>query len=138
MKEHIMKLMPGEDLILSLDKYCKKFEIEAAFIGTVVGSLEKVVFRKGHDQTIQEMKGPFEIVSCVGTLSKNGMHIHISISDTNFQVLGGHIVKGCLVQSTAEIVIIALENHQLTRMKGELTDFKELRIQELGKQSKEN
>lgn len=138
MKEHIMKLMPGEDLIIALDKYCKKFEIEAAFIGTVVGSLQKVVFRKGHNQSVQELKGPFEIVSCVGTLSKNGMHIHLSVSDDNFQVYGGHVVSGCLVQSTAEIVIVAMENHQLSRMKGEMTDFKELRIQEIGKQSKEN
>lgn len=138
MKEHIMKLMPGEDLIIALDKYCKKFEIEAAFIGTVVGSLQKVVFRKGHNQSVLELKGPFEIVSCVGTLSKNGMHIHLSVSDNNFQVYGGHAVSGCLVQSTAEIVIVALENHQLSRMKGEMTDFKELRIQEIGKQSKEN
>lgn len=138
MKEHIMKLMPGEDLILALDKYCKKYEIEAAYIGTVVGSLQKVVFRKGYDQTIAELTGPFEIVSCVGTLSKNGMHIHASVSDRNFQVFGGHLVTGCLIQSTAEIVIIAMENHQLSRIKGEMTDFKELRIQEINKQSKEN
>lgn len=138
MKEHIMKLMPGEDLILALDKYCKKYDIEAAYIGTVVGSLQKVIFRKGYDQSISELTGPFEIVSCVGTLSKNGMHIHASVSDSNFKVFGGHLVTGCLVQSTAEIVIIAMENHQLSRIKGEMTDFKELRIQEINQQSKEN
>lgn len=136
MKEHVMKLMPGEDILVALDKYCKKYEIEAAIVGTMVGSLQKVAFRKGYDQTHVTMEGPFEIVSCVGTLSKNGMHIHASVSDRDFKVVGGHLVAGSLVQSTAEIVLIELENHQLSRMKGEYTDFKELRITEISKQSK--
>ena len=138
MIEHILKLMPGQDVLLALDAYCKKYEIDAAYIGTVVGSLEKVAFRKGYDQTQFEFEGPFEIVSCVGTLSKNGMHIHASISDRKFQVTGGHLVKGCLVKSTAEIVIIQLENHQMSRMKGEFNEYKELKIQDNSKQCQEN
>ncbi|QIK69859.1 DNA-binding protein [Erysipelothrix sp. HDW6C] len=130
MKEHVLKLMPGQDLVTALDGYCKKHEIEAAYIGTMVGSLAKVAFRKGFERTLFVMDGPFEIVSCVGTLSRQGMHIHASVSDREFKVYGGHIVMGCHVQSTAEIVIIELENHQLSRTKGELTDFKELRIVE--------
>lgn len=132
MKEHVIKLMPGDDFILQLDMYCKKYEIEAAYVATVVGSLQKVSFRKGYNQVLFVMDGPFEVVSCVGTLSRNGMHIHLSVSDNDFKVFGGHILKGCTVQSTLEIVIIELENHQLSRTKGELTDFKELRISEIG------
>lgn len=134
MKEHVIKLMPGEDIIVALDQYCKKYEIKAAYIGTVVGSLEKVVFRKGYNQTMFVMDGPFEIVSCVGTLSMQGMHIHASVSDSDFKVFGGHIVQGSQVKSTAEIVLIELENHELSRTKGELTDFKELRIREISNQ----
>lgn len=132
MKEHVLKLMPGDDFILQLDRYCKKYEIEAAYIGTVVGSLQKVSFRKGYNQVLSVMDGPFEVVSCVGTLSRNGMHIHLSVSDNEFKVHGGHVLKGCTVQSTLEVVIIELENHQLSRTKGEFTDFKELIISEIG------
>ena len=132
MKEHVLKLMPGDDFILQLDHYCKKYEIEAAYIGTVVGSLQKVSFRKGYNQVLSVMDGPFEVVSCVGTLSRNGMHIHLSVSDNEFKVHGGHVFKGCTVQSTLEVVIIELENHQLSRTKGEFTDFKELIISEIG------
>ncbi|WZU02616.1 DNA-binding protein [Erysipelothrix sp. D19-032] len=46
------------------------------------------------------MDGPFEIVSCVGTLSMQGMHIHASVSDSEFKVFGGHIVQGSQVKST--------------------------------------
>lgn len=128
MKEHILRLMPGEDLIVSLDKYCQKYQIEAAYIGTCVGSLAKVSFRKGYNQMLVSLEGPFEIVSLVGTLSKGGIHLHAAVSDEHFQVRGGHIVVGCTVKSTAEIVVIELEEYQLTRSKDEISGYKELRI----------
>ncbi len=133
MKEHVMRLLPGEDLVLSLHQYCRKNEIKAAFVGTCVGSLERVVFRKGYDQTLFTMDGPFEIVSMEGTLSSNGMHIHTAVSDKNFKVYGGHILSGSIIQSTAEIVIIELENHELSRTKGDLSGYKELQISQIRK-----
>lgn len=128
MKEHVIKLMPGEDLLESLARYCMKHQIEAAYIATCVGSLAKVSFRKGISRDTSEFQGPFEIVSLTGTLSKSGMHIHGSMSDESYHVIGGHLVVGCPVQSTAEIVIVELEEHQLTRSIDDVSGFKELRI----------
>ncbi|CAM3610727.1 PPC domain-containing DNA-binding protein [Erysipelothrix urinaevulpis] len=133
MKEHVMRLLPGEDLVLSLHNYCKKHEIKAAYIGTCVGSFQRVVFRKGYDQVLFTMEGPFEIVSMEGTLSNQGMHLHTAVSDTNFKVYGGHLLVGSIIQSTAEIVLIELESHELRRSKGDLTDFKELHIDHINK-----
>lgn len=131
MKEHAMRLMPGEDLVLALASYCRKHEIDAAYIGTVVGSLSKVAFRKGHDNSMRVQEGPFEIVSCVGTLSHQGMHLHASVSDQEFRVIGGHMTQGCIVQSTAEVILIELHDYELRRTKGEVTGFMELDITEL-------
>lgn len=131
MKEHVMRLMAGEDLVSSIHSYCKKHEIKAGFIGTCVGSFQRVVFRKGYDQTLFTMDGPFEIVSMEGTVSTDGMHIHTSVSDKSFQVYGGHLLNGSIVHTTAEIVIIELENHELARTKGDLTGFNELKITEV-------
>lgn len=128
MKEHVIKLMPGDDILESLSRYCIKHQIEAAYVATVVGSLSTVSFRKGLTHTQVTLKGPFEIVSMGGTLSKSGMHIHASVSDESFNVKGGHLVLGSLVQSTAEIVIVELEEHQLTRSIDDVSGFKELRI----------
>lgn len=133
MKEHVMRLMPGEDLILSVHRFCKKHTIKAGYIATCVGSLRRVVFRKGYDKTLFVMDGSFEIVSMEGTVSTQGMHIHTAVSDRSFKVYGGHLVSGSIVDSTAEIVIIELENHELSRTKGDLTGFKELKITDLSK-----
>ena len=131
MKEHIMRLMPGEDLILCIHNYCKKHGVKAGFIGTCVGSFQEVVFRKGYDHTLFTMDGPFEIVSMEGTVSTQGMHIHTAISDKSFKVYGGHLLSGSIVHTTAELVIIELENHELARSKGDLTGYKELKITEI-------
>jgi uncharacterized protein len=43
-----------------------------------------------------------EIVSCQGTVSIHDPHIHISVSDINGHVWGGHLKDGCIVNSTVE------------------------------------
>ena len=128
MKEHVIKLMPGEDILESLAIYCNKHQIEAAYVATCVGSLSSVSFRKGLSRAQVSFTGPFEIVSLVGTLSKRGMHIHGSVSDESFNVRGGHLVLGSIVQSTAEIVIVELQEHQLSRSIDDVSGFKELHI----------
>ena len=128
MKEHVIKLVSKDDLVVELDQYCKKNNIEAAFIATCVGSLSRVIFRKGTTRDVLTLDDHVEIVSCEGTLSKTGMHIHMSVSDSDFQVRGGHIRSGSIVAGTAEIVIIELENFQLSRSPSDLKNFKELKI----------
>lgn len=55
----------------------------------------------------------FEIVSLTGTLECNGddddavasEHLHLAVSDEECRVFGGHLVEGCEVRTTAEIVL---------------------------------
>ena len=49
--------------------------------------------------------GHFEIVSLTGVLSTHGSHIHISISDSTGKTIGGHLMDGCKVYTTAELII---------------------------------
>lgn len=128
MVEHVLKLKPGQDLLIELDKYCKKYNIEAGYIGTGVGSLSRVSFRKGYERTTLTLDGAFEMVSLSGTLSQGGMHIHMAISDEQFNVIGGHAKVGCIIRSTAEIVIIQLNDHQLRRHNQNVHGHKELHI----------
>jgi predicted DNA-binding protein with PD1-like motif len=72
--------------------------------------------------------GPLEIVSATGTLSRHGMHIHISVSDSNGEVAGGHLAAGCIIRTTCEIVIQELDGVVFTREKDETTGFNELKI----------
>ena len=138
MKEHVVRLLPGEDILERLEMYCRKFNIEAAYIATCVGSLSALKFRKGLDKKVLALTGNFEIVSMVGTLSKTYGHIHMSVSDTDFNVKGGHMTRGCIVHSTAEIVLVELEEHQLRRSKDEMSGYKELHIIRVNKVCKQD
>lgn len=128
MKEHVLRLTPGQDVIEEISTYCEQHLIEAAYIGTCVGSLSNVAFRKGYTKTQLRLRGTYEIVSAVGTVSKGGHHIHMSVSDHDFQVLGGHLDMGSIVLTTVELVIIELEDYELTRSRDLGTGYKTLKV----------
>jgi predicted DNA-binding protein with PD1-like motif len=69
-----------------------------------------------------------EILSLTGTLSKDGVHLHISIADLEGRVVGGHLLDGCIIYTTAEIVIGEIENMIFSRRYSSDTGFKELNI----------
>ena len=72
--------------------------------------------------------GYFEIVSLTGTVSVNGLHLHISISDNTGKTIGGHLMEGCKIYTTAEIVLVASGKYIFTREKDGSTPWKELQI----------
>lgn len=102
---HALRLKPGQDLKLSIDSFVKENNIGAGWIATCVGSLTEYNVRFANQEKGYSDKGHFEIVSLVGTLSVNGSHIHLSISDSTGKTIGGHLLDGCKVYTTAEIVI---------------------------------
>ncbi len=55
-------------------------------------------------QTLR-LYGKFEIVSLTGTLAESGSHLHAAISDNIGNIIGGHLKKGSIIYTTAEIVI---------------------------------
>lgn len=77
-------------------------------------------------QDIRTFKADFEIVSLVGTVSTNGTHLHMSFSDNEGTVRGGHLKEGTIVHPTAEIVIGIDEDVVMTREMDEETGFTEL------------
>ncbi len=120
--------MPGDDLKLSLEKYVKEQNIYAGCIVTCVGSLKRAVIRMANASGPTEMEQKFEIVSLVGTLSVDGCHVHICLSDENGVVTGGHLLPGNIIYTTAEIIIAELPGIRFSRQQDERTGFKELVI----------
>ena len=72
--------------------------------------------------------GHFEIVSLIGTVSVNGSHIHISVSDSTGKTIGGHLLDSNLVYTTAEIIIQESDDFVFTREKDGSTPWKELQV----------
>src|SRR4051812_7861703 len=82
LKAVTIRLKPGEDLKVKLNEYIKSQQIKAACLITGVGSLKQVAIRFANQSVTNTITGKFEIVSFVGTLSKTGSHLHISVSDS--------------------------------------------------------
>ena len=72
-----------------------------------------------------------EIVSLTGTVAEAGCHLHISLSREDLSVLGGHLRPGCLVNTTAEIVLAELPDTVFTRERDEATGYEELAIRRI-------
>lgn len=128
MTVHALRLHPGQDLKRELDAFAKAQHLQAGFIITCVGSLRKVALRPANQQIPLLREQKFEIVSLVGTFSPDGSHLHISLSDSTGTTLGGHLLEGNEIYTTAEIVIGEAEHLQFQRETDPVTTFKELTI----------
>jgi predicted DNA-binding protein with PD1-like motif len=124
------RLKPGEDLKESIDKIVKEKNIQAGWIATCAGSLTEYTIRFANMPDGSKGTGHFEIVSLAGTVSTNGSHIHISISDSTGKTMGGHLLPGCKVYTTAEIVIQSTDKYEFTREKDGTTPWEELQVKE--------
>jgi len=132
MKEHAFRLQKGEDLKLSIERYVEENGIKAGVIVSCVGCLYKSVIRKADGRNSVTLDRDVEIVSVTGTLSLDGCHIHLSVSDEELRTYGGHLKVGCLVETTAEIVLLELGNYIFRRKMDSKTGYKELEISRLG------
>ena len=129
MKIFAIRLKPDEDLKQSLKVFVEENNIEAGFIVTAVGSLKQASLRFANQDESQVFVEKFEIISLVGTLSTHGSHLHLCLSDKDGQTIGGHLVNGCIIYTTAEIVIGTSEHFIFLRKVDETTGYQELEIQ---------
>lgn len=131
MKIHAFRLTRGMDLKKSIEDYVVEKKIKSGVILSGVGCLYKVSLRTADGVTVKTIDKDYEIVSITGTLSVDGCHLHISLSDENLNVIGGHLKNNCLVNVTAEIVLAEFENLEFGREFDENTGYEELTIKEI-------
>ena len=109
MKIYTFPLKPRDDLFDSIESFVAENKIQAGCALSSVGSLTHAKLRLANREYYTEYEGHFEIVSMTGTVSTNGSHIHVAISDGDGVTIGGHLVSGCKVYTTAEIVLAVFE-----------------------------
>lgn len=132
MKQITFRLKPGELLKEAIEKAVLEHGIEAGCMLSLVGSLSHTVLRMadaavGHEP-VKEWGAPMEIVSATGTVSTEGIHIHISVADKEGTVFGGHLTSGCIVHTTVEVVVLVFNDVQYERVHDKTTGFQELRV----------
>ncbi len=127
-KIHAFRLKPGADIRKEIEMFAKKENINAGWMVTCAGSLTQAHIRFANMQEGKKLNGHFEILSLTGTISKNGCHLHISISDSLGNTTGGHLLPESIIYTTAEIVIGENKKMIFTREKDGTTEWEELQI----------
>ena len=127
---YAFRIKPGQDLRQEIENFVKDKNINAGWVATCVGSLTNYNIRFANQPNGSTGSGHFEIVSLVGTLSTSGSHIHISVSDSTGKTIGGHLLQGCTVYTTAEIVLQSSTKFIFKREKDGSTPWEELKVEE--------
>ena len=126
MKTYAIRLKRGADLLQSIEEFCIKNEIKAGVVLSGVGWVTKARVRDASGVTIVEIDEHMEIVSLMGTVSEKRCHLHISFSKEDLSVIGGHLVAGCIINTTCELVIGELADYVYDVEFDEETGYNEL------------
>jgi predicted DNA-binding protein with PD1-like motif len=122
------RFTPGEDLRDAIERLGEEHHVEAGCILSAVGSLTTATLRLAGAQTFAKFTGPFEIVSLSGTVSPSGAHLHLSMAGADGNTIGGHLVHGCVIHTTLEIVLADMTGVRFLRLPDAVTGFNELNI----------
>ena len=122
------RLVPGEELLGALRRIVAANALRAGYVAGVVGSLSRACLRFAgrHDGTA--LDGCFEVVSLVGTLDAEGEHLHMTISNPEGTTTGGHVLEGCVVRTTMELVLGELSDLEFHREYCPLSTYEELAV----------
>ncbi len=109
------RLETGEDLLKTLTELIAKEKMKSGVI-SLIGALNKVKLGFFVPETgeyeVLEREGLYELVSCVGNVTwmdgKPVVHIHL-VASTEEEVVGGHVLEGCIVGPTVEFSILELD-----------------------------
>lgn len=122
------RLSPGDDLKLALERLHAQSGWDAAFVAAGIGSLDRAAVRYAGEPDAQLVEGRYEILTLQGSLSADGAHLHIAVSDAEGRVTGGHVRPGCRIATTAEILVALLPGFRFAREDDAVTGYPELVI----------
>ncbi len=123
---YALRLAPGQELLTELRQFIRHHGLQAAWIAGCTGSLTEVALRYAGREESTQLCGAFEVISLAGTLELTGEHLHLSIADEKGALLGGHVMPGCTVRTTLELVIGELTALSFSRKPCPLSGYDEL------------
>lgn len=99
-----LHLEAGSDVRLSLEALARE-QGATGYVLSVVGNLSAAVFQCPGKPAPTRLRGELEIITLSGTLSPEGVHLHLSFSDGDCRVWGGHLEPGTLVLRGADLLV---------------------------------
>ena len=132
MHAHALRLPPGADLKAELTHFAEAHGLRAACILSCAGSLSRARLRMpgglGEAEAFRTFEEPMEIVSLTGTISPDGLHVHVALARRDGVCVGGHLSGGCIVHTTAELVVGELADVEFRRLPDPSTGYHELAV----------
>lgn len=129
MNIQVIRLEKGADLKVEIGK----LRIESGCIVSAVGCLSHLRIRLAEGKEYFEKEINVELVSLSGTISSDGLHLHILTIDKEFNCYGGHLLEGCVVDTTMEIVVMSFDSIKFKRLYDKNTGYNELVIKDKNK-----
>lgn len=128
------RMQEGDDVAESIKKKAENSGVKAG-IFMLIGALKHAelgCYKKGEYVTTT-LDGPLEVASCMGNIAidekgETIVHAHIVVSNDKGEAHGGHLMKGCVVGPTAELVFVEVVGVDLQRRYDEKTKLKLLRL----------
>ncbi len=103
---------PGEDVLETIEAVAAEYDVKSGYvsmIGAISGAKLGYFHLKANEYRDFTVNEDVEVVSCMGNISMlNGkpmVHAHMIVSDEAGKCYGGHLMKGCKVSVTIELVI---------------------------------
>jgi len=114
------RLNEDEDVSEAVLQVAKRNNVSTGLF-FLIGTLKRAslgFYRDGKYET-RSIDEPLEIVSCMGNVSVREnepfVHAHVAVSNEKGEVFGGHLMSGCVVAATVELVLIEAVNGKLRR-----------------------
>lgn len=123
-----VRLRPGDDLRRALEAVVAAQGALAAFVLSGIGSLHPAEIRLAGAETMLRIDADTELLTLAGSIAANGSHLHMSVSDPEGRVVGGHVGYGCTVRTTAEVLLVLLPGWRFSRAPDPATGWSELVI----------
>jgi len=128
------KMEPGEDVLGAIEEVAKKHDVQSGQL-SLIGAVSKAKLGYFHREALEyrdfTIDEDVEVVSCIGDISTHEenpvIHAHMIVADEKGKCWGGHLLPGCEVSVTIELVIIETKA-KLIRKKDDLTGLNLLHI----------
>ena len=104
MRVQAIHLNAGADVRRSLEELAHR-ENAQGFVLSVVGNMQQACFACPGRSNPTVLSGELEIITLQGTVAPQGVHLHLSFSDGDCQVWGGHLEHGSLVLKGADLLV---------------------------------
>ena len=103
------RLRRGDDLLREVQNIAREEQLQLAVLLSAVGCVTRARVRDASGVTVREICEPCEIVSATGTVSAARCHVHVSFAKEDLSTVGGHLMEGCIINTTCELVLGVVE-----------------------------